>query len=435
MVSRIRQDAGVKTKNQPTTVDYQTLESAFLQGDEKQASELFNEMMRKSVRLGLLAALEEEVASLCGPKYQPASDSPCCRAGSEKGSAYINGEREEITRPRVRHEDDGEVVLNTYRAARSQRNLFADVTSAMLEGMSSRSVSRHTKGAISKSAASRMWVEKSMEQLDQLRSRPLDQHDFITIQIDGVSAGEQMIILAVGIDREGRKHALDFEVGSSESKSVVSALLERLKKRGVNEPEERRLLVIRDGSAAIKSAVKKHWPEALQQECLIHQERNVLEKLRRRDRAEGIGYFKRLREAQGKEAGEEAFEELVDFVSERNAAAALALNERREALLTVHRLEVPSTLNATLLNTNIIENMIRNWRAATGNVKLWNEKETMVPRWAASGMLWAEAGFRKVRGYRDLGALSAALATSSPSSLRSSSDEVANEEKTTKQEN
>jgi len=168
---------------------------------------------------------------------------------------------------------------------------------------------------------------------------------------------------------------------------------------------------------------------------LIHQERNVLEKLRRRDRAEGIGYFKRLREAQGKEAGEEAFEELVDFVSERNAAAALALNERREALLTVHRLEVPSTLNATLLNTNIIENMIRNWRAATGNVKLWNEKETMVPRWVASGMLWAEAGFRKVRGYRDLGALSAALATSSPSSLRSSSDEVANEEKTTKQEN
>jgi len=136
LVSRIRQDAGVKTKNQPTTVDYQTLESAFLQGDEKQASELFNEMMRKSVRLGLLAALEEEVASLCGPKYQPASDSPCCRAGSEKGSAYINGEREEITRPRVRHEDDGEVVLNTYRAARSQRNLFADVTSAMLEGMS-----------------------------------------------------------------------------------------------------------------------------------------------------------------------------------------------------------------------------------------------------------------------------------------------------------
>ena len=67
----------------------------------------------------------------------------------------------------------------------------------------------------------------------------------------------------------------------------------------------------------------------------MHQERNVLDKLRKRDRAEGISHFKRLREAQGQEAGEEAFEELLDFVSERNAAAAIALQERVDALLCV----------------------------------------------------------------------------------------------------
>ena len=33
----------------------------------------------------------------------------------------------------------------------------------------------------------------------------------------------------------------------------------------------------------------------------------------------------------------------------------------------------------------------------------------MVSRWAASGLLWAEAGFRKVRGHRDLSELEAAL--------------------------
>ena len=132
-------------------------------------------------------------------------------------------------------------------------------------------------------------------------------------------------------------------------------------------------------------------------------------------------HFKRLRDAQGKEAGEEAFADLLDFISERNAAAGLAFKARKDSLLTVHRLEIPSTLNGTLTNTNIIENTIRNWREATNNVKLWNEKETMIPRWAASGMLWAEAGYRKVRGYRDLPTLAAALASSTPaSSLRSS---------------
>ena len=179
--------------------------------------------------------------------------------------------------------------------------------------------------------------------------------------------------------------------------------------------------MIRDGSPAIESAVRSHWPTALQQECLIHQECNVIDKLRKRDKAETMQHFKRLRDAQGKEAGEEAFDDLLDFISERNAAAGLAFKARKDSLLTVHRLEIPSTLNGTLTNTNIIENTIRNWREATNNVKLWNEKETMIPRWAASGMLWAEAGYRKVRGYRDLPALAAALASSTPaSSLRSS---------------
>lgn len=385
------------------------LEKAFLQGDPAQASEIFNQLLRKFVRQGLFAAIEEEVNALCGPKYQPDPDSPYHRAGSEKGSAYLNGERETITRARVRHDTEGEVKLATYTAASRQRNFFDDVVSAVGQGLSSRGIERHTKGAVSKSAASRMWVEKSMEQLEIFRSRALDHLDLLAIQIDGVWVGEICIVIAVGIAADGSKHALDFEQGSSESKAVVTALIERLAKRGIEEREDRRLLVIRDGSSAIESAVRSHWPEAIQQECLIHQERNVIDKLRKRDKAETIGYFKRLREAQGKEAGEEAFDDLLDFVSERNATAGIALENRRSALLSVHHLNIPSTLNVTLLNTNIIENTIRNWREATHNVKLWSEKKEMISRWAASGLLWAEAGYRKVRGYKDLPKLSAAL--------------------------
>ena len=64
----------------------------------------------------------------------------------------------------------------------------------------------------------------------------------------------------------------------------------------------------------------------------------------------------------------------------------------------------------TFLSTNLIENVLRNWREATGNVKRWNEKEDMIPRWMASGLLWAEAGFRRIRHAEDLPRLAAALA-------------------------
>ena len=57
---------------------------------------------------------------------------------------------------------------------------------------------------------------------------------------------------------DGNKKMLDFEEGSSESASVVGDLIQRLKNRGISSTEERALLVVRDGSAAIKKAVKEH---------------------------------------------------------------------------------------------------------------------------------------------------------------------------------
>ena len=75
----------------------------------------------------------------------------------------------------------------------------------------------------------------------------------------------------------------------------------------------------------------------------------------------------------------------------------------------MHRLNLPATLNVTLLSTNAIENVIRNWREQTGNVKRWNVTGDMLSRWAASGLLWAESGFRRVRHHEDLPKLGEAL--------------------------
>ena len=398
-------------------MNHEKLKEAFLQGGEREAAGLFREMMKGVVRLGLLEAMNEEVEALCGPRYKPNPDSDCRRAGSEHGVAYIDGEKEAVIRPRVRGKEGGEVRLSTYDAASSPQNLFDEVVSAVAQGLAVRGTERARKGAVSKSEASRMWVEKSREQLSLLRERRLDDADWLCVLFDGVWLTRELcVVIAVGIDIEGNKRVLDFEQGSSESAAVVSALLDRLEARGFAPGEGRRLLVLRDGSAAIESAVSRRWPDSLRQECLVHAQSNVRDKLRKKDRADVDRHFKSLREAQGKEAGEEAFEELLEFVSERNAAAALALKERRGAMLAFHRLDVPATLNITFLSTNLIENVIRNWRKQSGNVKRWNEKNDMVSRWMASGLLWAEAGFRKIRNAGELPHLASALSLCAPSS-------------------
>lgn len=392
---------------------HEKLKAAFLQGGAREATELFNELIRGSVRQAFWQMMAEEVEQLCGPPYRPDAGSEHRRAGSEKGSVYLDGEKEQIVRPRVRHCSEGEVKLETYRAASNQEGLFEQIVGLVGEGISQRGLARASKNTISKSAVSRMWEDKSREQLKLLRERALDQTQWLAIMIDGVFIGNQgCVVIALGIDCGGRKQVLDFESGDSESLETVNRLIGRLQRRGVRAPAGSGLLVVRDGSKAIASAVSRCWPEARQQVCLVHVERNIADRLRRRDRSESQRLFKCLRQAEGKEAGEEAFEDLREFLAERNAAAALALSDGREEILCLHRLGVPATLNHSLLSTNAIENLIRNWREHTNNIKRWNVKSDMIERWTASGLLWAENGFRRLRHHEDLPKLREALALS-----------------------
>ena len=128
-----------------------------MQGEEKEAANLFRELLRRSVRAGLFEAMAEEVEALCGPRYHPDHQSLCHRAGSETGSAYFDGGKEEIRRPRVRHETDGEVRLATYEAASSPQSLFDQVVASVAQGLPVRGVERVTGKAVACQATGVSW--------------------------------------------------------------------------------------------------------------------------------------------------------------------------------------------------------------------------------------------------------------------------------------
>ena len=82
-----------------------------------------------------------------------------------------------------------------------------------------------------------MWVEKSREQLEELRIRSLEDRAWLAVLIDGVRLAEEAwVIVAVGIDLNGEKQVLDFEQGSSENSTAVGELLERLVRELRSEP-------------------------------------------------------------------------------------------------------------------------------------------------------------------------------------------------------
>jgi transposase-like protein len=109
------------------------------------------------------------------------------------------------------------------------------------------------------------------------------------------------------------------------------AMFARLKARGLKAGTARRLLLVRDGSEAIAKAVRHFWPDAVQQECLVHVERGLCGKLSWKHQKEVVERMNRLRGVQGAEAGEEAFGELLEYVRGKNLAAAEGLENRRTA--------------------------------------------------------------------------------------------------------
>ena len=91
-----------------------------------------------------------------------------------------------------------------------------------------------------------------------------------------------------------------------------------------------------------------------------------------------------------------------------NPDAAASLREGLAETLTVTRLGVTGSLLKTVMSTNPVESMIEIVRTHARNVKRWQPGDMRL-RWAAAGMLAASHQFRRVKGYRQLPALAAAL--------------------------
>lgn len=391
--------------------------------DEGQEQELFLDSaealrghIRNQVRQALQQVFEEEIRGLCGEHYHPASNEHY-RAGSAPSYVMIEGHRESMPRPRVRRRlSDGsskEVDLKSWKLAQDTDEWEAAMVRATLCGVSTRSVPSLRESEVrgeSRSSLSRLWQRKSIELVEQMQQSDLSGMELVIMMLDGVVLSDGLVAtVALGVDSEGTKRVLGFQVGSSESAEVCKDLLSNLRRRGLRVKEDRRLLAVLDGSDALRKALLEIYPGTLIQRCLVHKERNLKGYLSQRHWGELSRLFSRLRKAEGADQGKEALQAIELFLADKNKGARASLEEAGEELLALHRLNVPSSLNRSLLSTNCIENLFKNLRRHIGRVCRWRESTDQADRWLASGLILASEGFNKIAGHRDLPLLVKAL--------------------------
>ena len=257
------------------------------------------------VGLGVLAELmEEEVTEVVGPKGRHDPGRVAVRHGHDDGEVTLGGRRVPVERPRVRATDGaGEVPVSIYQHFASTDVMSRVVLERVLASVSMRRYQTTNEPvgsdveagerSTSKSAVSRMFIERTRTALAELMARRLDDVRLAVLMLDGIDLKERTHIVALGITTEGVKIPLGLWEGSTENATVATALLADLVERGL-DPEQAILFVL-DGAKALRKAVRSVFGEAAAvQRCIRHKERNVTDHLAERDRP---ALKKRLRAA------------------------------------------------------------------------------------------------------------------------------------------
>ena len=358
--------------------------------------------------------MEIDRIALCGPAGQHDPERQAGRAGSTTSPIVLGGCRLPIRRPRVRS-PEGELSLPSFEAAAREDPLNRSTLAAIAAGASMRRYGRMQEPAggdtperaPSRSAVSRRFVALTAEQLASVFSQPLHELDLQVVILDGIVFRDPCVLLAVGIDNDGKKHALGLWEGTSENTAVAKALLRDLIARGL--ATDRVLLFVIDGSKALRKAIREVFGGlALVQRCQLHKQRNVLEHLPQAARPNVVRALRQAWRASRADLARKRLQRLARSLETQHPGAAASLREGLEETLTLLRLGIEGALYGTLCTTNIIENLNSSVATYTRNVKRWRGGQ-MILRWVGAVVIEARARFRRIRGHRDMRKLVQAL--------------------------
>ncbi len=359
--------------------------------------------------------MEQDREELCGPLWKRDADRSAGRAGSTPSEVTLGGRRIQISRPRVRSTEGHEIELPSFVFATDRDPLDAHTLDAVACGVSTRKYARSLEPlpkevadrSTSKSSVSRRYVAMTTKQMTTWLTTPLGARHFPIIMIDGINLGDHAVLIALGIDTDGKKQVLGLREGDTENSGVAKALLRDLVARGLDQ-ERARLFVI-DGAKALSTAIRKIFRSlGVIQRCQIHKYRNIMSHL-----PDGLHQSVKtiLNEAWGLGdalVAKRRLERLASSLEVDHPGAAASVLEGLDETLTLQGLGISGTLYKKLRTTNAIENLNSGIANYARNVKRW-QGGSMVVRWVSAAIVEAEKKFRRVQGWRDIEKLVRAL--------------------------
>lgn len=240
------------------------------------------DFLRPLVERVVQAALEAEMTEALGAAK---GERTALRRGYRSG--YY--ERNLITRVgtlelRVPQDREGRFSTALFeRYQRSEKALVSALAEMYVQGVSTRKVKAVTEELCGHefSASSISAINRTLDEgLRAFAERRLDDaYPYVIldaryerIREAGVIAS-QAVLVAIGIDWEGRRQILAVELANRESRSSWKDFLVGLRRRGLHGVE----FAVSDDHPGLKAAIREVLPEAVWQRCYVHFLRNALD--------------------------------------------------------------------------------------------------------------------------------------------------------------
>lgn len=238
------------------------------------------DFLREMIGFAAQRLMDLEVGGLTGAGYgEKSTDRLAQRNGYRERDWETRAGTVELRIPKLRRGSYFPVFLEPRRLA--EKALTAVVQEAYVQGLSTRSVDDLVRAmgmeGISKSQVSRLCGEID-ERVQTFLGRPIE-GDWPYVWLDATYVKARRdhhivsvaVIVAVGVNADGRREVLGMTVGHSEAETFWVEFLRSLARRGLRGVK----LVISDAHEGLKAAIAKILG-ATWQRCRIHFMRNAL---------------------------------------------------------------------------------------------------------------------------------------------------------------
>ncbi len=345
------------------------MSSPIVSVDEESLRGNIIELVRKTVQDTLNALLDQEADEMVGAeRYERTAGREAYRSGHYKRKLVTTSGQIELDVPKLRGATFQTAVIERYR--RRETSVEEAIIEMYLAGVSTRrieDVSEILWGAGVSAGTVSNLNEKAYKSVEEWRSRPLA-GEYPYVFIDGIylkrswggSYENVSVLVAIGVDGDGRREIIGCSEGFTESKDSWREFLLWLKERGLSGVR----MVTGDKCQGMVGALEEVFPQAKYQRCTVHFYRNVFGKVPKQKRTLVAKMLKAIHAQESKEAAvAKAGEVAASLEGMRLGAAAKVVREGHLETLTYT--EFPMQHWTRIRTNNAIERLNREIRRRT----------------------------------------------------------------------